>query len=78
MDLGLKYASFEEGFDFVVEEAMEDLEDGEALLSGLGIPAGAVAHKDTNTCLNISHPLGPLRGQTFLGWRKSTKDRVRA
>ena len=62
MDMGVKYVSFEEGFDFVIEEATEDLGDGEALVSDLEIPAGTIAHKDTNTCLNRSHPLGPLTG----------------
>ena len=28
VDLGGKYVSFEEGFDFVIEEATEDLQDG--------------------------------------------------
>ena len=51
MDLGAKYASFEEGFDFVIEEATEDLGDKEALVSDLEITAGTIAHKDTNTCL---------------------------
>ena len=38
MDLGVKYVSFEEGFDFVIEEATEDLGDGKALISYLKIP----------------------------------------
>ena len=38
MDLGAKYVSFEEGFDFVIEEATYDLGDREALVSNLEIP----------------------------------------
>ena len=38
MDLGVKYVSFEEGFDFVIEEATEDLGDGEAPILDLEIP----------------------------------------
>ena len=51
MDLGGKCVSFEEGFDFVIEEATEDLHDGHGLVSDLEIPAGTIVHKDTNTCL---------------------------
>ena len=53
MDLGAKYVSFEEGFDFVIEEATEDLGDEEALVSDMEITAGTIAHKDTNTCLKV-------------------------
>ena len=38
MHLGVKYVSFEEGFDFVIEEATEDLGDKEALVLYLEIP----------------------------------------
>ena len=51
MDLGGKCVSFEEGFDFVIEEATEDLQDGHALVSDLEIPAGTIAHKDTAALL---------------------------
>ena len=51
VDMGAKYVSFEEGFDFVIEEATEDLWDGQTLVSDLEIPVGTIAHKDTNTCL---------------------------
>ena len=37
MHLGVKYVSFEEGFDFVIKEATEDLGDGEAPISDLKI-----------------------------------------
>ena len=47
LDLGAKYVSFEEGFDFVIEEATEDLQDGHALVSHLEILVGTIAHKDT-------------------------------
>ena len=60
MDLGVKYVSFEEGFDFVIEEATDDLEDEDALVLDMEIPAYTIAHNDTNMCLNKSHPLGPL------------------
>ena len=54
MDLGGKNVSFEEGFDFVIEDATEDLGDREALVSNLEILSGTIAHKDTNTCLKAS------------------------
>ena len=38
MDKVVRYVSFEEGFDFAIEDAMEDLGDGEAPISYLGIP----------------------------------------
>ena len=38
MDLRVKYVSLEEGFDFVIEDATEDLGDIEALISYLKIP----------------------------------------
>ena len=38
MDLGVKYVYAEEGFDFVIEEATDDLGAGEALVSDLEIP----------------------------------------
>ena len=47
VDLGLKYVSFEEGFDFVIEEAIEDLQNGQSLVSDLEILAGTIAHTDT-------------------------------
>ena len=53
MDMGGKYVSFEEGFDFVIEEATEDLQDGHTLVSDMEIPACTIAHKDTNTCLKV-------------------------
>ena len=37
MDLGGKCVSFEEGFDFVIEKATEDLQDGHGLVSDLEI-----------------------------------------
>ena len=37
VDLGVKYVSFKEGFDFVIEETTEDLGDGEAPISNLEI-----------------------------------------
>ena len=46
MDLGVKHVSFEEGFDFVIEDATEDLQDGHALVSDLEIPASTIVHKD--------------------------------
>ena len=51
MDLGGKCVSFEEGFDFVIQEATEDLQDGQGLVSDLEIPAGTIAHKDTAALL---------------------------
>ena len=69
---------FRRKVDFVIEEAMEDLGDEEALVLDLGIPAGTITHKDTNTCLSKFHPRGPLTRHTFIGRRKSTKDGVRA
>jgi hypothetical protein len=51
VDLGEKYVSFEEGFDFVIEDSTENLQDGDAVVSDLEIPASAIAHKDTKTCL---------------------------
>ena len=51
MDLGVKYDSFEKGFDFVIEEATKYLGDQKALVSYLEILACTIAHKDTNTCL---------------------------
>ena len=45
MDLGGKCVSFEEGFDFVIEEATEDLHDGHGLVSDLEIlPSFFLAH----------------------------------
>ena len=35
MDLGVEYVSFEEGFEFVIYEATDDLGDEEALVSYL-------------------------------------------
>ena len=37
MDPGGKCVSFEEGFDFVIDEATEDLQDGHSLVSDLEI-----------------------------------------
>ena len=51
VDLGGKCVSFEEGFDFVIEEATKDLQDGHALILDLKIPVGTIVHKDTNTYL---------------------------
>ena len=42
IDLGAKYISFKEGFDFVIKEATEDLHDGHALVSDLKILAGTM------------------------------------
>ena len=47
LDLGAKYVYFEEEFDFIIEEATEDLQDEHALVSDLEIPAGTIAHKNT-------------------------------
>ena len=45
MDLGGKCVSFEEGFDFVIEEATEDLQDGHGLVSDLEFfPSFFLAH----------------------------------
>ena len=45
MDLGRKCVFFEEGFDFVIEEATEDLQDGQSLVSNLEIlPSFFLAH----------------------------------
>ena len=35
MDLGVKYVSFEGGFEFVIYDATDDLGEGEALVSYL-------------------------------------------
>jgi hypothetical protein len=43
VDLSTKCVFFEEGFDFVVEDNTEDLQDGHALVSDLEIPASAIA-----------------------------------
>jgi hypothetical protein len=43
VDLGAKYVFFEEEFDFVIEDNMEDLHGGHALVSDLEIPACAIA-----------------------------------
>ena len=51
VDLRAKCVSFEEGFDTVIEEATEDLQDGHALVSDLEISTGTIAHNDTNTYL---------------------------
>ena len=45
-----KYVFFEEGFDFVVEDTMENLQNGHALVSDMENPAIAIAHKDTARC----------------------------
>ena len=47
MDLRAEYVFFEEGFDFVIEDNTENLQDGHALVSDLEIPAGTIAYKDT-------------------------------
>ena len=44
MDLGGKCVSFEEGFDFVIEEATEDLQDGHGLVSDLEILLSFFCH----------------------------------
>ena len=51
VNLGAKCVSLEEGFDIVIEEATEDLQNGHALVLDLEISANTIAHKDTNTCL---------------------------
>ena len=51
VDLGAKYVSLEEGFDFVLEEATEDLQDGQTLVSDLEILVGTIANKDTTALL---------------------------
>ena len=53
MDMRGKCVSFEEGFDFVIEEAMEYLQDRHGLVSNLEIRAGTIVHKDTNTYLKV-------------------------
>ena len=51
VDLRAKCVFFEEGFDFVLEDTAENLQDGQMLVSDLEIPASAIAHKDTATLL---------------------------
>ena len=46
MVLRAKYVSIEEGFDFVIEDATEDLQDGQMLVSELEIHVGTIVHKD--------------------------------
>ena len=43
VDLREKCVFFEEGFDFVVQDNTEDLQDGHVLVSDLEIPASAIA-----------------------------------
>ena len=43
IDLRAKCVFFEEGFDFVLEDNTEDLQDGHVLVSYLEIPASAMA-----------------------------------
>ena len=45
MDLGAKHVSFRKEFHFLAKEALEDLGDGETLISNLQIHAGTLAHK---------------------------------
>ena len=47
VDLIAKYVFFEEGFDFVVQDNTENIQDGHALVLDLEIPACTIAHKDT-------------------------------
>ena len=54
MDLGGKCVSFEEGFDFVIEEATEDLQDGHALISDLEITARTDDYEDMRLYLLVS------------------------
>ena len=54
MDLGGKCVSFEEGFDFVIEEATEDLQDGHGLVSDLEIPARTDDYEDRRLYLLVS------------------------
>ena len=51
LDLGAKYVSFGEGFDFVIKDATEDLQDGHALVSDLEFLASTIVHKDTTALL---------------------------
>jgi hypothetical protein len=53
VDLGAKYVSFEGEFDFVIEDATEDLGGREALVSNMEIPARTIVDKDTNTCSKV-------------------------
>ena len=43
MDLRAKYVFFEEGFDFVVKDNTENLQDGHTLVSDLEIPTCTIA-----------------------------------
>ena len=51
MDMIAKYVFFLKGFDFVVEDNIENIQDGHALFSDLDILASAIAHKDTAALL---------------------------
>ena len=44
MDLGRKCVSFEEGFDFVIDEATKDLQDGHSLVLDLEILPSFFCH----------------------------------
>ena len=47
---GAKYVSFKEGFEFVIEEATEDLQDEQALVFDLEIPIGTIATRTPLHC----------------------------
>ena len=54
MDMGGKCVSFDEGCDFVIEEATEDLQDGHALVSDLEIPTRTDDYEDRRLYLLVS------------------------
>ena len=54
MDLRGKCVSFEEGFDFVIEEATEDLHDEHGLISDLEILARTDDYEDRRLYLLVS------------------------
>lgn len=51
MDLGDEHVPLKEGLDFVSEEALEDLRNGETPVSDLEVCASTTAQKDNNTSL---------------------------
>ena len=70
MALEAKHVSLEEGFHFVIEEAREDLGDGEVPIFDLEVRAGKIAHKENNTCLNYgAHERFRVRGFTLENMR---------
>ena len=53
VDQGGKCISFEKGFDFVIEEAAEDLQDGQGLVSDLEIFARTDDYEDRRLYLLV-------------------------